>query len=257
MEEKRDDYSSQDNGTNLCKFGLNGNYFATSAMTSTRDINYMQTIPNGHYWFDLHQLVTYLGYTSNQWYTAWSAEVEHLIIGLENTIKNGYEIKKVSGIVNLSSHFTSVENMIKVIKAVNFSPDYKPNDFLKDFIKEIENTIDMGYNLTNGLKMERKEIYNRIDSERNYQDQNWGSRRQMDGTPDEEKPVAEWINYMEYHLAKAKERVYHLDTEGATVEIRKVTALGVRAMEIHGCPPRSGVAVVGGEKPSCDCKCKK
>ena len=110
--------------------------------------------------------------------------------------------------------------------------------------------------------MERQEIYKRLDSERDYQDGRWGTRREKEGTPDEEKPVAEWINYMEYHLQKAKERVYHLDTQGALHELRKVSALGVRAMEIHGCPERIITAVplkdVGVEKPCCDdCDCKK
>lgn len=86
--------------------------------------------------------------------------------------------------------------------------------------------------------MERTEIYKRINGERDYQDANWGTRRQLDGTPDEEKPVAEWINYIEYHLTKAKERIYHLDTESATHELRKIAALAIRAMEIHGCPER-------------------
>jgi hypothetical protein len=255
-------YSLEGNGMDLSKLGPNGNYFAGSAITTTFNTNYMQVIPNSHYYSDLNQLVTYLGYiqsSGNQWYTAWSAEVEQLIIGLENTIKNGYKIKMV-GDSELDFNerpyhvFMSVESMIAFIKDVDISADYNANEFLKDFIIAIENTKKSGYNLTNGLKMERKEIYNRLDGERDYQDKNWGSRRQMDGTPDEEKPVAEWINYIEYHLAKAKEKVYHLDTGGATDELRKVAALAVRAMEIHGCPPRGGTPVVGGEKPSCDCK---
>ena len=86
--------------------------------------------------------------------------------------------------------------------------------------------------------MERKQVYERIDGERNYQDEVWGVRRTLDDTPDEEKPVAEWINYIEYHLSKAKERVYHLDTEGALAEMRKIAALAVRTIEIHGCPER-------------------
>jgi hypothetical protein len=105
--------------------------------------------------------------------------------------------------------------------------------------------------------MERKEIYNRIDTERDYQDANWGMRRQADGTPDEEKPVAEWINYMEYHISRAKDRVYHLDTEGAAHELRKVAALAVRAMEIHGCPERITKLDYNPNESccgSCDCK---
>ena len=43
---------------------------------------------------------------------------------------------------------------------------------------------------------------------------------------------------MEYHIAKAKEQVYLLEDEEALAEIRKVVALGVRALMIHGCPER-------------------
>lgn len=217
-------------------------YLLTGSGTTAIHANYMHVESNSHFWTDLNQLITYLGYiqdSGNQWYdNAWKAEIEQIIIGLKNTIKNGYEIKKTSGIVNLESYFSCIQDMIDVVEQVDISPDYNANEFLKDFIMAIENTITIGYNLTNGLKMERQEIYNRIDGERNYQDATWGSRRQMDGTPDEEKPVAEWINYIEYHVNKAKDKVYHLDTEGATDELRKVAALAVRAMEIHGCPAR-------------------
>ena len=108
----------------------------------------------------------------------------------------------------------------------------------------------------NKIKMERKEIYNRIDGERDYQDSTWSTRRQENGTPDEDKPVAEWINYMEFHILKAKNAVYYLDTNAALAELRKVTALGVRALEIHGCPER---IVQSEPKSSCDgnCACKK
>ena len=83
------------------------------------------------------------------------------------------------------------------------------------------------------FKMERKDVYKLIDGERNYQDAKWGTRRTADEIPDEEKLVAEWINYIEFHLSKAKERVYHLDTEGALAEIRKVSALGVIPLHLN------------------------
>lgn len=86
--------------------------------------------------------------------------------------------------------------------------------------------------------MERHEVYKLIDGEREYQDITWSPRREENGTPDEEKPVAEWINYIEFHLAKAKSAIYYLDKEAALAEIRKITALGVKTMEIHGCPER-------------------
>lgn len=112
--------------------------------------------------------------------------------------------------------------------------------------------------------MERKYVYKLIDGERNYQDATWGSQRDGQGIPDEEVSIAEWITYIEFHLTKAKERVYHLDTEGALAEIRKITTLGVRTMEIHGCPARQ-IDAGDGTKPttidkSCcgdNCNCKK
>ena len=256
-------YSLEGNGMDLSKLGPQGEYFATSAMTNTFKTNFIQVIPNSHYWSNLDMLLTYLGYiqiSGNQWYTAWSVEVEHLIIGLENTIKNGYKLKKVSGIVNPEPYYRSIEHIISDIKKVDISPDFNANEFLKYLIETIKGTINMGYNLTNGLKMERKEVYKRIDGERNYQDEVWGTRRALDNTPDEEKPVAEWINYIEYHLGKAKDKVYHLNTLEATDELRKVAALAVRAMEIHGCPARQGKVDEGTTQTKCcdgDCDCKK
>lgn len=86
--------------------------------------------------------------------------------------------------------------------------------------------------------MYRLDVYKNIDIEREYQDQQWTEGNRQNGVPDEDKSVAEWINYMEFHLTKAKEMVYKLNQTEALSEIRKVTALGVRAMEIHGCPER-------------------
>ena len=88
--------------------------------------------------------------------------------------------------------------------------------------------------------MERKEVYNRIDGERDYQDSKWTEREQqrLGFVPDDEKSVAEWILYIENHLNKAKNNVYYLNEGLALDEIRKVAALAVRTMEIHGCPSR-------------------
>lgn len=87
--------------------------------------------------------------------------------------------------------------------------------------------------------MERKEVYNRIDGERDYQDSRWDLRDKFKSPVDEEKSIAEWILYMEHHLALAKENVYYLINEQALAEIRKVAALAVRTMEVHGCPERT------------------
>jgi len=86
--------------------------------------------------------------------------------------------------------------------------------------------------------MERQEVYSRIDTERQYQDLRWSPRREKNETPDESKPPAEWINYMEFHLSEAKKEVYFLNEEEALAQVRKVAALAVRCLEIHGCPER-------------------
>lgn len=84
--------------------------------------------------------------------------------------------------------------------------------------------------------MDRLEIFNRITGERLYQDLMYVNRE--DGVPDNEKPVSEWLNYIEYHLHKAKQYNYKLSKEESLHELRKIAALAVAAMEVHGCPAR-------------------
>ena len=252
-------YSLEGNGTDLSKLYPSGdtsnNYFAASSVTTTARANFMRVIPNSHFWTDLTQLTNSIEF-------GWlNQEIgkEYILIGLNNTIKNGYKLKPTKNLdLNQLNGdlFTTIEEMIEFVR----SAEYKEAAFYVMLLS----TIKLGFNLTNGLKMKRSDVYKRIDGERDYQDATWVARRTADGTPDEEKPVAEWINYIEYHLSKAKERVYHLDTEGALAEIRKVTALGVRTMEIHGCPARQ-IEAGDGTKPTeldttcCngDCDCKK
>jgi hypothetical protein len=252
-------YSLEGNGTDLSKLypsGGTNNYFATSAVTTTARANFMRVIPNSHFWTDLTQLVNSIEF-------GWlNAEIgkEYILIGLQNTINNGYKLKilndfdadKLKELCN--EIFYSIDDMIEYVR----SAEYKENTLYLMLLK----TLQMGFNLTNGLKMKRTDVYKLIDGERDYQDATWVARRTADGTPDEEKPVAEWINYIEYHLSKAKERVYHLDTEGALAEIRKVTALGVRTMEIHGAPERiikldTAPNTAGTKCCDGDCACNK
>jgi len=214
--------------------------------------NYMQFISNSHFWTDLYQIINAIQYYPEE------LTPDFLKIGLTNSKKNGYELKLINKpsikYPNIGWTFygeTNIDEIIKFIDSSEFDL-FKLNNMLTNY-------RDAGYNLTNGLKMERKEIYNRIDGERDYQDSTWSVRRRLDGTPDEEKPVAEWVNYIEYHVSKAKERIYHLDTEGATHELRKVAALAVRAMEIHGCPERVvkldyDPNIGGCDCTDCDCK---
>ena len=88
--------------------------------------------------------------------------------------------------------------------------------------------------------MEKKRVYQILDGELLYQEDKWTDANIEHGIPDDEKPVSEWINFMEYHMNKAKEAIYHLDTTEALAQVRKVTALGVRTMMTNGCPEREG-----------------
>lgn len=82
--------------------------------------------------------------------------------------------------------------------------------------------------------MKRSDVYDIIDTERNYQDNKPGHTKERD----ESLSVAEWIIYMNNHLSKAMDAVYDMNEEAALEEIRKVTALGVACMEHNETKPR-------------------
>ncbi len=85
--------------------------------------------------------------------------------------------------------------------------------------------------------MERKEVYELIDGEREYQN-TVRKENEQETREDEEKSVADFILYMENKLAEAKHHIYYLSNEAAMDSIRKVTGLGVAAMEAFGANPR-------------------
>jgi hypothetical protein len=212
---------------------------------------YMHVIPNSHFWTDLDQIVHSIQYEldrqkrekevkdNNTSYVGEPLTRDYILIGLGNSLTHGYKLKQHKDVkLNPKDFiiFTSIEQMIEYVESERFN--------LEGFSSIISNTINVGFNLTNGLKMERREVYERIDLERKYQDI-VGKSGQRSDTPDEEKPVAEWLNYIEYHLSKAKDCNYHLRKDNALDELRKVAALAVRAIEIHGCPERRMPARIG------------
>ena len=86
--------------------------------------------------------------------------------------------------------------------------------------------------------MERVDVYERINDERDYQEWRWNNDLKEDRVPDKNKPPAEWLNYIKYHLEQGEISNYMLDKDQTMSEIRKIAALAVRAIEIHGCPER-------------------
>lgn len=212
--------------------------------------DYLETIPNSHYWSDLNEIVNYFQIKPDD------LTPEFLRIGFNNSKNYGFELKRIrKTIIKYPIVSWTIRGILTIDDIINYIDSDKFN--LSELCDTLINYLDAGYNLTKAIMMERQEVYNHIDGERDYQDLNWGSRMQMDGISDEEKPVAEWINYIEYHMSRAKNCVYHLDTNGATDELRKIAALAVRAMEIHGCPER---VVKVDTAPNCcspNCECKK
>lgn len=86
--------------------------------------------------------------------------------------------------------------------------------------------------------MKRTEVYKLIDGERDYQEWRWEKNIRKDGVFDEDKAPAEWLNYIKFHLERAEITNYQLSKSDTMEEVRKIAALAVRAMEIHGCEPR-------------------
>lgn len=80
--------------------------------------------------------------------------------------------------------------------------------------------------------MKRREVYRLIDGERDYQ--------QARGQPDEHD-LCEWLRIMNYYTTGAFDVGDDtLDEVERLHEIRKIVAVGIAALEQHGCSPREG-----------------
>ncbi len=90
----------------------------------------------------------------------------------------------------------------------------------------------------------REEVYAALDSERNYQ----VSRAEAvsgEGTGEHAHSVEEFVLYIDDYLTELKHQLSRTWTPTGEVPealntLRKVTALGVAAMEQHGAPKREG-----------------
>lgn len=87
--------------------------------------------------------------------------------------------------------------------------------------------------------MKREDVYKLIDGEREYQDKRWN--RETTVSEGEHTPEA-WLIYMEDYLNEAKHIISREATQTANPKameiIRKVTAMGVAAMEQIDTEPR-------------------
>jgi len=72
----------------------------------------------------------------------------------------------------------------------------------------------------------RDEVFDAINSERNYQDTRW---------PGHEHEIASYLTYMQSYLNEA----INIASKTAALDaLRKVVTLGVKCMEEHGAPLR-------------------
>ncbi len=93
--------------------------------------------------------------------------------------------------------------------------------------------------LSPNLAVRRMAAFDAINSERNYQIAGAGNAKRHPGQP--EMTPGEIILCMEKCLADARTIWYHPNGGEKSLEyVRKVTALGVLCMELHGAPQREG-----------------
>jgi len=89
--------------------------------------------------------------------------------------------------------------------------------------------------------MERSKVYERIDEERDYQE---ACRTACDWETGAKEctPPECFLVYMGQYLDRAEKAVLLAATatrQEVLANIRKVVALGVSCLELHGCPPRN------------------
>jgi hypothetical protein len=82
--------------------------------------------------------------------------------------------------------------------------------------------------------MDRKQVYELIDGERNYQDELWGNDKHS---------LEEWLTYIQAYIADAQHILTRESkgtdvTERVMANFRKIAAMSVVAMEQHDTPPR-------------------
>ena len=87
----------------------------------------------------------------------------------------------------------------------------------------------------------RQEVYTALDSERAYQQHRWNKSTTTSGG---QHSFSEWFAYMDYYIGLAKKELATRARQEAYPDVahimRKVTAMGVAAMEQHGAPVREG-----------------
>lgn len=87
--------------------------------------------------------------------------------------------------------------------------------------------------------MQRSQVYELIDGERDYQDLHWGDSLSSNRPGNGERTIDEWALYIYGYAHKLMVAAATItDPNEKLAIVRKVAALGVICMEQHGAPPR-------------------
>lgn len=94
--------------------------------------------------------------------------------------------------------------------------------------------------------LERRAMaYSAIDREREYQRRCVGKREPDGAVVELPKTVGEYLVYMQHYLTQAiTASTTQMGDDAALDSVRKLTALGVACMEMHGAPERSDAPVL-------------
>jgi hypothetical protein len=82
--------------------------------------------------------------------------------------------------------------------------------------------------------LNKEEVYEILKEEREYQDSHWGGSEH-----DKKHSVSDWLVFIRRHMVEAENALYNSNADDAMESIRKITALGMAAMEAKGCPKRN------------------
>lgn len=115
----------------------------------------MQVIPDSHFWTNLKMLLNYLELTYEP------INKEDLIIGIKNTLKRGYDLRKkkkknkqVHSISCYRSLYMSINQRKELDKIINAIPEYKiALEKLKKTDKKIKQLILKKYDKIEANKM--------------------------------------------------------------------------------------------------------
>lgn len=102
----------------------------------------------------------------------------------------------------------------------------------------IKSTHEVEYRMKTSVS--KGAVFNQIIKEREYQD----SQREAGRFTEEVLPLPGELVCLQYYLNKALDKYISLPGEAPTPslhELRKVVAIGVRALEHHGCPEREAL----------------